>query len=171
MDSTGKKILFVVWHSRTGAAKQMAMAAVEGARDVIAELQAAHQLNIIIKEAHEADTPDLLQADGMLFCAPENLAALSGAMKEFFDRCYYGALDRLNGRPYALLISAGSDGSNAARQAERICTGWRLTPIAPVHIANLHAQTAEDILAPKKLSKQDYEACKTIGGTLAALLL
>lgn len=162
--------MFVVWHSRTGAARQMATAAIEGAREVIAELHATDQLNIVIKAAHEADTTDLLQADGMLFCAPENLAALSGAMKEFFDRCYYGALDRLNGRPYALLISAGSDGSNAARQAERICTGWRLTPIAPTHIANLHAQTAEDILAPKTLNPTDYEACKTIGGTLAALL-
>lgn len=149
----------------------MAMAAVEGAREVIAELQAADQLSIVIKAAHEAEVPDLIQADGMLFCAPENLAALSGAMKEFFDRCYYGALDRLNGRPYALLISAGSDGSNAARQAERICTGWRLTPIAPTHIANLRAQTAEEILAPKTLESQDYEACKTVGGTLAALLL
>ncbi len=147
------------------------MAAVEGAREAAAELQATDRLDIVVKAAHEADTPDLLEADGLLFCAPENLAALSGAMKEFFDRCYYGALDRLNGRPYALLISAGSDGSNAARQAERICTGWRLKPVAPPHIANLRAQTAEAILAPKTLGQQDRDACKTMGGTLAALLL
>src|SRR5690606_14916420 len=146
MGSTSNKTMLVVWHSRTGAARQMATAAVEGAREVMAELQAESLLDINVKAAHEADISDLLRADGMLFCAPENLAALSGAMKEFFDRCYYGALDRLNGRPYALLISAGSDGTNAARQAERICTGWRLVPIAPAHIANLHAQTAEDIL-------------------------
>lgn len=149
----------------------MAMAAVEGARDVIAELQAENQLDIIVKKADDAESADLLQADGMLFCAPENLASLSGAMKEFFDRCYYDVLDRLNGRPYALLISAGSDGSNAAKQAERICTGWRLKPIAPTHVANMRAQTAEEILAPKTLGEPDREACKTIGGTLAALLL
>ena len=47
-------------------------------------------------------------------------------MKEFFDRCYYGALDRIQGLPYACAISAGSDGAGAARQTERICTGWRL---------------------------------------------
>src|SRR5690606_14615563 len=119
--STGKKILLVVWHSRTGAARQMAQAATEGALAVVAELKAADQLAIITKPADQTDTPDLLQADGFLFCAPENLAALSGAMKEFFDRCYYGALDQLNGRPYGVLISAGSDGSAAARQVERIC--------------------------------------------------
>lgn len=149
----------------------MAMAAVEGARDVIAELQADNDLTIIVKKADEADARDLLQADGMLFCAPENLASLSGAMKEFFDRCYYDALDQLNGRPYALLISAGSDGSNAAKQAERICTGWRLKSIAPTYIANMGAQSAEEIMAPKTLGEPDREACKTIGGTLAALLL
>ncbi len=149
----------------------MAMAAADGAREVVAELQAGDQLNIIVKKAHETGPADLLQADGMLFCAPENLAALSGAMKEFFDRCYYEVLDRLNGRPYALMISAGSDGSNAARQAERICTGWRLKLIAPTHIAMMRAQTAEEILAPKTLGEPDREACKTIGGTMAALLL
>ncbi|MDS1140933.1 NAD(P)H-dependent oxidoreductase [Pusillimonas sp. SM2304] len=171
MDSTGKKILLVVWHSRTGAARQMAQAAAEGAQAVVAELQAGGQMAIIMKAAHEADTPDLLQADGFLFCAPENLAALSGAMKEFFDRCYYGVLDQLNGRPYGLLISAGSDGSAAVRQAERICTGWRLASIAPAYIANTNAQTPDAILAPKTLREQDIEASKTMGGTLAALLL
>ena len=44
----------------------------------------------------------------------------------FFDRTYYAALDRIAGRPYAALICAGSDGQNAARQVECICTGWRL---------------------------------------------
>ena len=52
-------------------------------------------------------------------------------MKEFFDRCYYGALDRIQGLPYACAISAGSDGAGAARQTERICTGWRLRAAAP----------------------------------------
>lgn len=169
-DTTAKKTLLVVWHSRTGAARQMALAAADGAREIIAELKAEKQLAVVVKQAHEADAADLLHADGYVFCAPENLAALSGAMKEFFDRCYYGALDRLNGRPYGLLISAGSDGSAAARQAERICTGWRLQSIAPPYIANTNAQTPEAILAPKTLQTHDIEASKTMGGTLAALL-
>ena len=29
----------------------------------------------------------VLRADGYIFCAPENLASVSGEMKEFFDRC------------------------------------------------------------------------------------
>lgn len=50
--------------------------------------------------------------------------------KEFFDRCYYGALTRLNGRLYGCAIAAGSDGAGAAAQMQRICRGWRLKPVA-----------------------------------------
>ncbi len=165
------KTLLIVWHSRTGAARQMAQAAANGARDIAAQLQAEDALNIVVKEAAQAESGDLLGADAYAFCAPENLAALSGAMKEFFDRNYYGVLDRLNGRPYVIMVSAGSDGSAAVRQMERICTGWRLAPAAAPLIVNTAAQTAEAILAPKRITDADKSACATLGGTLAALLL
>jgi multimeric flavodoxin WrbA len=170
-NASDTKTLLLVWHSRTGAARQMSEAAVEGARQVAGELDAGHLLNIVARKAEEADVGDLLAADGYLFCAPENLASLTGAMKEFFDRTYYGALERLNGRPCAIMISAGSDGSAAARQTERICTGWRLKQIAPPLIINTSAQTPEAIWAPKTITPEDRAACHTLGGTLAALLL
>lgn len=166
-----KKTLLIVWHSRTDTAFQMAQAALQGAHDVIAELQADDQLQIIMKRACDTHADDLLAADGYLFCAPENLAALSGEMKEFFDRNYYAVLDRLNGRPYALLISAGSDGSMAAKQATRICTGWRLNEATPVLIVNTSAQTPEAILAPKQITAQNRQDSHEKGGTVAALLL
>jgi multimeric flavodoxin WrbA len=56
---------------------------------------------------------------------PENLAAISGLMKDFFDRSYYGVLDRIQGRPYASLVCAGSDGHNAAGR-------WNALPPAGV---------------------------------------
>ena len=64
-----------------------------------------------------------MHADGYIFCAPENLAAISGVMKDFFDRCYYPVLGRIEGRPYAQMVCAGSDGENAVRQIARIATG------------------------------------------------
>jgi multimeric flavodoxin WrbA len=96
--------------------------------------------------APDAGAGDLLSADGFIFATPENLATMAGLMKDFFDRTYYAALDRLNGRPYACLICAGSDGSGAARQVERIATGWRLKQVAPTLIVCTHAQTPEAIL-------------------------
>ncbi len=149
----------------------MAQAAAQGAQDIANELQSSHLLNVLVKAADETQTPDLLAADAFLFCAPENLASLSGAMKEFFDRNYYAVLDQLNGRPYAIMISAGSDGSCAARQMERIGTGWRLRLIAPALIVNTDAQTARAIKAAKTITAGDRASCETLGGTLAALLL
>ncbi len=105
----------------------------------------------------------MLAADGYIFASPENLAALAGAMKNFFDRTYYPVLDRINGRPYATLICAGSDGENAARQIARIATGWRLRAIADPLIVCTHAQTPEAILAPKRIAAADLDRCTEIG--------
>ncbi len=103
-----------------------------------------------------------------MFATPENLAAISGVLKTFFDRTYYPVLDRLVARPYACLICAGSDGSNAARQIERIATGWRLKPIAPPLIVCTHAQTPAEITAPKKIRPADIRRCGELGATFAS---
>ncbi len=118
--------------------------------------------------APKATGEDLLSADGYIFTTPENLAALAGRMKDFFDRAYYVALDRINGRPYATLICAGSDGANAARQIARIATGWRLRPIAEPLIVCTHAQTPEAIMAPKRIGADDLARCSELGATFAA---
>ncbi|MBS0560049.1 MAG: NAD(P)H-dependent oxidoreductase [Proteobacteria bacterium] len=155
------KTLLIVWHSRTGAARAMAEAAAEGART---EPAVATRL----LAAHEAEAADLIGADGIVFAAPENLASLSGAMKDFLDRAYYPALGRLNGRPYAALIAAGSDGQGAARQVARIATGWRLRAVADPVIVCTRAQTPEAILAPKHLADSDLAPCRDLGAALAA---
>jgi multimeric flavodoxin WrbA len=99
---------------------------------------------------------------------PENLAAMSGVMKDFFDRTYYSALDRIAGRPYATLVCAGSDGSNAVRQIERICTGWRLKAVCDPIIVCTHAQTPEAIVAPKTIGAEDIRRCEEAGAAIAA---
>lgn len=171
MDNTNHRKLIIVWHSRTGAARQMAQAAHDGAQEVARTLQAQHRFDARLSPAATTSAQDLLESDGFIFCAPENLGSLSGEMKEFFDRCYYDVLDELNGRPYGLLIAAGSDGHGAVRQTEKICTGWRLQPIAPARIILTHAQTAEAIATPKNIKPDDRALCQELGGTLAALLL
>ena len=118
--------------------------------------------------AAKAGATDVLESDGFIFATPENLAAMSGMLKDFFDRTYYAALGRIIGRPYATLICAGSDGENAARQITRIATGWRLKPVAPPLIICTHAQTPEAILAPKTIGADDLERCREIGATIAA---
>lgn len=155
------KHLLIVYHSTTGGTRQMAEAAAQAARGQ--EGVAVH-----LKLAKDARPEDLLAADGYVFACPENLAAIAGLMKDFFDRCYYPVLDRIQGRPYAVMVCAGSDGSNAARQIERIATGWRLKAVAPALIVCTHAQTPEQILAPKTLGAKDLTRCSELGDGLAA---
>jgi multimeric flavodoxin WrbA len=118
--------------------------------------------------AREALPADVLNAAGYLFITPENLAAMSGIMKDFFDRTYYAALDQVAGRPYAALVCAGSDGTNAVRQVERIAAGWRLRKAAEAIIVCTHAQTPQRILAPKIIAPDDLRRCEELGAALAA---
>lgn len=156
------KTLLIVYHSMTGGTRQMAEAARDGAA---AEGQG---VQVRLLHASEAGPDDVLSADGYLFATPENLAAISGQLKDFFDRSYYAALDHLNGRPYACLICAGSDGQNAARQIARIATGWRLKPVAEPLIICTHAQTTEAILAPKRIAATELEQCRALGEAMGA---
>lgn len=125
-------------------------------------------LRVRLLHAADAQPDDVLRADGYLFVAPENLAAIAGAMKEFFDRTYYAVLERINGRPYAALVCAGSDGTNAVRQIERICTGWRLKAVAEPIVVCTHAQTPQEILAPKVIGPEDLRRCEETGQAIAA---
>ena len=155
------KKLLIVFHSMTGGTYQMAQAAANGA---------ASEPDVAVNLIHAGDAgaSELLQADGYIFATPENLAMMSGVMKDFFDRTYYPALERIVGRPYATLICAGSDGENAARQIQRIATGWRLKPIAEAVIVCTYAQTPDEILAKKEIGQFDLQRCEEIGATLAA---
>ena len=153
--------LLIVYHSMTGGTLQMAQAAAGGARSEPA-------VRVSMLRAEAAQAADVLDAGGFIFATPENLAGMSGMMKDFFDRTYYAALDRLNGRPYATLICAGSDGRSAAQQVERIATGWRLQPIAEPLIVCTHAQSEEAILRPKHIAERDLKPCAELGATLAS---
>ena len=156
------KRLLIVYHSLTGGTEQLVTAAAGGAR------REAPDVDVRVLTAPQAGPEDVLAADAYVFATPENLAAIAGLMKDFFDRCYYPVLGRIEGRPYATLICAGSDGSNAARQIERICTGWRLKAAAPALIVCTHAQTPDEILAPKQIPADELKRADELGAALAA---
>jgi multimeric flavodoxin WrbA len=155
------KTLLVVYHSMTGGTEQMARALVAGAT-------AEDGVCARLMHASTVQHADVISADAYVFATPENLAAISGMMKDFFDRCYYPALEQINGRPYAVLVCAGSDGQNAVRQIERIATGWRLRPVADPIVVCTRVQTPEAILAPKTIAATDLARCRELGATFAA---
>ncbi len=153
--------LAIIWYSRTGGSRQLAQAAHDAAKE-------AGDIEVRFLPAEEAGADDLLEADGYIFACPENLAAIAGVMKAFFDRTYYEVLGRIEGRPYAAMICAGSDGENAKKQLERICTGWRLKRVADTPIVNVGAQTKDEILAEKTIGDDDLAKARELGATLGA---
>lgn len=154
------KQLAIIWDSMTGGSEALAAATVEGARGNA-------DIEVRLVAARYAQASDLLDADGYLFVFPENLAAISGVMKAFFDRSYYACLGKIEGRAYAVIVCAGSDGSNAVRQVERIATGWRLKRVADSSIVCTHAQTPKAILATKVISPVDLNAARDLGTAMA----
>lgn len=155
------KTLLVLYHSATGGTRQMADAAVEGAR-------AEPHMAVRLSHVRDAAAADIIAADGFIFATPETLGTISGLMKDFFDRSYYAALGRIEGRPYATMVCAGSDGRNAAAQLARIATGWRLRLVAEPLIVCTSAQTPEAIMAPKVIAPSELDRCRDLGAALAA---
>lgn len=138
-----------------------------------AALGARREAGVAVSLLHAADVrdADVLAADGYIFATPENLAGVSGMMKDFFDRTYYAAFEKINGRAFLTLVCAGSDGRNAAQQIDRIAAGWRLKPIADPFIVCTHAQTPQEILRPKRIDAASLARCEELGRTMAGGLV
>ena len=113
-------------------------------------------VEVRIKSALEADADDLLWCDGFLLGTPENFGYMSGAMKYFLDRVYYPCEDKLAGRPYALFVKAGNDGSGAITSINRILKGLMVK------------QVQEPLLIVGEFDEKRLEECELLGMTMAA---
>ncbi len=157
--------LLIVWHSQTGACRQAAQTLAAGAAG------AGSGVRVDLRHADRAEPEAVLACQAVVIVAAENLAALSGRIKDFFDRCYYPLLGRTEGLAYASVICAGSDGDGAQHQLDRIATGLRWRRIAEPLRLMMAAQTTEAILAPKQLTADQQARCRELGAALGEGLL
>jgi multimeric flavodoxin WrbA len=128
---TETKHLLIVYHSQSGTTSQMADAVLRGARSPDID-----NVEVRTRTALEATARDLLWCDAFILGTPENFGYMSGAMKYFLDRSYYECIDRIDGRPYALFVRAGNDGTGAITSMQRILKGLSVREVqAPVLIA------------------------------------
>ena len=114
------KQLLIVAHAPSPNTRKLAEAALRGARPPDIE-----QVETRWVPPLEAQPQDVLQADAIILGTTENLGYMSGALKDFFDRCYYPVLEEKQGLPCALYIRAGMDGTGTRRAVESIVTGLR----------------------------------------------
>jgi multimeric flavodoxin WrbA len=146
------KNLLIVYHTRGVKTTQLAEAVRKGA-------SAESGVEVRLMRCAEAGPQDVLNADALVLGTPENFGYMSGMMKDFFERIFYECEGKVEGRPWALLVSAGQDGTGAITSVERIVTGLRLKK---VH---------EPILALKEVTPGILAECEELGAALAAGLV
>ncbi len=145
-----RKHLLIVYHSQSGSTTRMAEAVIEGAKDEDVDV------HVRVREALDATSEDLLWCDGFILGTPENFGYMSGAMKTFLDRTYYDCEDRLTGKPFAMFVRAGNDGSGAVTSLRRILTGLRVREVQ------------EPVMIVGEFDESQLDECRELGLTLAA---
>ena len=150
------KVLLIVWHSQFGGTAQMAAAARDGARTI-------EDVDVEFREARDAGVADLLRCDALLVATSENFGSLAGMTKDFFERVYYPCEHRVEGKPYTVIVCAGTDGAGAMFQTDRIATGLKLRKVLP-GVVYRSGVTAQAQVVPADVLAQ----CAELGATLAA---
>jgi multimeric flavodoxin WrbA len=113
-------------------------------------------VDVRVKTALDADADDLLWADAFILGTPENFGYMSGAMKYFLDRVYYPCEGKINGRPWALFVRAGNDGTGTISSIRRILTGLAVKEVQ------------EPLLISGDFDEARLAECEELGLTLAA---
>jgi multimeric flavodoxin WrbA len=143
------KTLLIVYHTGGAKTAQMAEAVERGARG-------EEGVRVVLKRCADAGPQDVLGADGLILGTPENFGYMSGMMKDFLERIFYACEGKVEGRPWALFVGAGQDGSGAVTSVERIVTGLRLKKIS------------EPIVVVKELKPEQIAALEELGAAMAA---
>ena len=143
------KTLLIVYHSGGVKTAQMAEAVERGARG-------EEGVRVVRKRCAETGAQDVLAADGLILGTPENFGYMSGMMKDFLERVFYACEGKVEGRPWALFVGAGQDGSGAVTSVERVVTGLRLKKIC------------EPVVVVKELRPEHLVALEELGAAMAA---
>ena len=147
------KTLLIIAHQPSPNTEELATA-------ITTSASATANINCRLATPFAVNAEDVLDSDGLILFTTENFGDMSGALKDFFERIYYPCLHKpeLNeGKPYALVVRAGIDGSGTISNVQRIINGlkWR------------------EVIAPT-LCKGDYDRdnfirqCQHLGATMAA---
>ncbi len=142
------KTLLIVYHTHGVKTAKMAEAIERGARS-------EPGVKVVVRRCADAGPEDLLAADALILGTPENFGYMSGMMKDFLERVFYPCEGKVNGRPWALFVGAGQDGSGAVTSVERIVAGLRLE------------KKSEPIIGLKELTPEILSQCEELGAAFA----
>ena len=151
MAAMADRQLLIVYHSQSGTTERMAEAVLRGARN-----EAIGGVEVRALSPLDAAADDLLHCDALILGTPENFGYMSGALKYFLDRVYYPCLEKVEGKPYALFVRAGNDGTGAVSSVQRIVAGLALKEIQP------------PLVVAGEFDEARLAECEELGMTVAA---
>jgi len=117
---TPNKKLLIVAHAPSDNTRVLVDAVVAGAQHPDIK-----GVEVCYRPPLEAAVEDVMVADGIILGTTENLAYMSGLLKDFFDRIYYPCLEAKQGMPVMVFIRAGHDGTGTKKALETILTGLK----------------------------------------------
>ncbi len=145
-----RKRLLIIAHAPSDNTGRMLAAVLSGAASEVDNVDAVAQ------SPFETQPEHVLAAQAIILGTTENLGSMSGALKDFFDRCYYPCLEHTQGLPYAAYIRGRHDGTGTRRGIETITTGLRWKPVQEPLICR--GDWREDFLG----------TCRDLGAAMAA---
>ena len=147
------KRLLIVAHAPSPNTLALREAVARGARHPDVEA-----VDVRVLPPLEAGPEDVLACDAIIIGTTENLGYMAGLIKDVFDRCFYGCLDKTDGLPFAFYVRAGHDGTGTRRAIESITSGlkWRLVQ--------------EPLICRGEFQKEFLDQCEELGLSMAASL-
>jgi len=147
--------ILVVFHTQSGNTQRLAQACAKGAEET-------EGASVLLKQAKETFTEDIKNSSAIILCSPEYFGYMAGAIKDLFDRTYEALKDdvRMYKKPYAVVISAGNDGTGALTHIERILRGYKFKKVQNPIICK--GAVTEEVLA------KCYELGRTIAEGIKA---
>jgi len=141
--------LLIVYHSQSGNTERLSASVEEGTRQV-------ERVTVRRVRAEKVTEADLVDCRCLVICSPEYFGYMAGAIKDLFDRTYEQTREEMSGKSYAVVISAGNDGTGALNSIERIIAGYKLKKVQ------------QAIISRGEVSESVIEECRGLGHTLAA---
>ncbi len=97
--------ILIIYDSRTGNTKKMALAIAEGAKEIVGK-------SVEVKKADKTTNEDLMKADGIIVGSPTYYGQMSGNTKNMFDKSVK-VHGKLAGKVGAAFTSSGGIASGA----------------------------------------------------------
>lgn len=148
-----KKTLLIIAHAPSENTTKMLEAAIKGATN-----REIENVEVRCLPPLETQPDDIIAADAIIIGTTENLGYMAGLIKDVFDRCFYGCLEKTEGMPFAFYVRAGRDGTGTRRAIESITTGlkWRLVQ--------------EPLICRGEFQEEFIDQCEELGLSMAASL-